>query len=365
MKKQFTLRFLFAIATLLSVSASAWTQGITTPRTPSPAAKVSQKIGISTVTVDYSRPSVKGRVIWGDLVPYGWNVQGFGNNKSAPWRAGANENTMIEFSHDATVEGQAVPAGKYGLFFTINADDSGEVILSKDYRSWGSFFYEAEHDQLRAKIQLRNHDLVELLTYDFVNLTKNTGELVLNWEKKQFPVKIEFAVDELVIANATEELKGPVGFNWQGPASAANYALANNIHTDLGIKWAEQAVGANKNFNTLSVKAGLLEKTGKSAEAEKIRTEAVAIGTEVELNAYGYQLSGQGEHDKAIKIFVLNTERYPESANAWDSLGEAYAIKGDKENAIKNFKKCLSMNPPDAVRANSEMYLKKLGAMKS
>src|ERR1700741_3230913 len=99
------------------ISLKAVSQPITTPRIPSPAASVTQTIGISTVAVNYSRPSVKGREIWGKLVPYGWNVQGFGAGNSAPWRAGANENSTIRFSHDAMVEGKSVPAGTYGLFF--------------------------------------------------------------------------------------------------------------------------------------------------------------------------------------------------------------------------------------------------------
>jgi len=362
MKKISTLRFLFAAAFMIA-TASAWTQGITTPRTPSPAATVSQTIGISTVTVNYSRPGVKGRVVWGDLVPYGWNVQGFGNNKSAPWRAGANENTVIEFTHEAKVEGHPVPPGRYGLFFVINNDNTGEVILSKDNRSWGSFFYEPDHDLVRTKLQLRDHAMTELLTYDFINLTKTSAELVLNWEKKQFPVKIEFAVDDIVMANAAEELKGVTGFNWQGFSTAANYSLQNKINTDLGVKWADQAITANRNFNTLSVKAGLLELQGKKPEAEELRSEAVTLGTEADLNTYGYQLLGQNEFDKAIGIFKLNTDKHPESANAWDSLGEGYALKGDKENAIKAFKKSLTLDPPPGTKANSEKYLKRLGEM--
>ncbi|HXO76610.1 MAG TPA: DUF2911 domain-containing protein, partial [Puia sp.] len=96
---------------LLLAAFVSRSQPITTPRTPSPAATVSQTIGISTVTVNYSRPSVKGRPVWGALVPYGWNKQGFGNNNEAPWRAGANENTVIRLSHPATIEGHLVPAG--------------------------------------------------------------------------------------------------------------------------------------------------------------------------------------------------------------------------------------------------------------
>jgi tetratricopeptide (TPR) repeat protein len=324
---------------------------------------VTQTIGISTVTVNYSRPSVKGREVWGKLVPYGWTKQGFGNNLESPWRAGANENTTITFSSPAKVEGKDVPAGTYGLFFVINQDNSGEVILSKDSRSWGSFWYVAANDQARAPIKIRDIAHTETLTYDFINADKNSSEMVLNWEKKQFPVKITFAVDDLVMANAAEQLKGTVGFTWQGYASAANYALQNNTNTEQGMKWIDQAIAQNKSFNTLNIKAGLLVLAGKKAEGDALMKEAVVMANENELNLYGYQLLGQGEHDKAIEILTLNTQRHPESANTWDSLGEAYATKGDNKNAIKNFKKSLSMNPPPGVKANSEKYLKQLGAM--
>lgn len=362
MKKTLSLRSIPVLFAVL-ISVPAWAQGITTPRTPSPAATVSQTIGISRVSVQYSRPSVKGREIWGALVPYGYNVQTFGAGNEAPWRAGANENTVIEFSHDIKVEGQPVPAGRYGLFFVVNKDDSGEVILSKDSRSWGSFWYDPARDQLRAKIQLRSIPHTELLTYDFVNLTKNSGELVLNWEKKQFPVRLEFAVDDIVLANAAEELKGPIGFNWQGYSTAATYALQNKVGLDQALVWIDKAVAQNTSFATLTVKADLLRETGKTAESDKIRQKAIEVATEAELNQYGYQLINEKRMDDAIKIMLMNTERHPDSANAWDSLGESYALKGDKENAIRNFKKSLSLNPPAAVKANSEKYLKQLGAM--
>src|SRR5688572_28628969 len=126
MKKISTFAWLIS---LLFLSANAFAQGITQPRTASPAATVTQTVGISTVTVSYSRPSVKGREIWGALVPYGWNVQPFGAAKEAPWRAGANENTVITLSHPATIMGKSVPAGSYGLFYVINKDNSGEIVL--------------------------------------------------------------------------------------------------------------------------------------------------------------------------------------------------------------------------------------------
>ena len=353
------------IPSLLIVFSSLVTtaQQITTPRTPSPAATVSQTIGISTVTVSYSRPSVRGREIWGKLVPYGWNVQAFGAGNPAPWRAGANENTTIRFTHDAKVEGQNVPAGEYGLSFVVNEDNTGEVILSKDSRSWGSFWYDPKLDLMRAKIQTREIPFTEMLTYDFINNTKNSSELVLNWEKKQFPVKIEFDVDKIVMDNAAEELKGPTGFSWQGYTSAANYALQNKINYDEALTWIDKAIAMNNSFATLSLKSNLLKATGKNEDADKIMNDAIAISTENELNLYGYQLLNNKEYDKAIEIFTLNTKRFPKSANCFDSLGEAFATKGDKKNAILNFKKSLSMNPPANVKANSEKFLQQLGAL--
>ena len=357
------MRKYFAIAITTMAAIAGFAQPVTTPRTPSPAASVSQTIGISVVTVNYSRPSVKGREIWGKLVPYGWNKQGFGNGNSAPWRAGANENTTIRFTHPAKVQGQTIPAGEYGLFFVVNADNSGEVILSKDHQSWGSFFYEPEHDQLRAKIAARENAFTEMLTYDFINNTKNSSELVLNWEKKQLPVKIEFDVDDIVMANAVEELKNTAGFTPQGFISAANYSLQNKTHLEQGLKWIDQAIAINRNFAALSIKSNLLRAMNNTAEADKVMNEAIAVANEVELNQYGYQLLAAGQTDKAIEMLALNAKRFPQSPNCFDSLGEAYATKGDKKNAIANFKKSLSMNPPPNVKANSEKFLKELNVL--
>lgn len=351
-----------AIAFLILCQPLFAQQNITTPR-PSLAASVSQTVGISTVTVNYSRPAVKEREVWGGLVPLGWNVQAFGTEHEAPWRAGANENTVLELSHAAKIQDKEIPAGSYGLFFVINEDNTGEVVLSKDFKSWGNYSYDPARDQMRAPIQVRESTFTEFLTYNFVSADKNSTELVLSWEKKQLPIKITFATDDIVMANAADELKGAKAFDWKANSSAANYALQNKVNLAQGLEWANRSVTQNKNFTTLNIQSGLLQEMGKTAEAEKIKKEALALATEAELNTYGYELLGMNRHDKAIEVLKLTTERYPKSANAWDSLGEAYAMKGDTKNAITNFKKALSMNPPENVRANSEKYLKQFGAL--
>ena len=354
--KTLLLTLLIAFISLEALSQAQ----VATPRTPSPAATVSQTIGISTVTISYSRPSVKGRKVWGELVPFGWNSNG---TNDAPWRAGANENTVIELSNDAMIEGKKVPAGKYGFFLVVNADNTGEVVLSKDYRSWGHFRYNPANDQLRAPIKIRDHEMSELLTYDFINLTKTSAEIVLNWEKKQFPVKVEFDVDAIVMANAKQELMGQKGFTWQAYSSAANYAIANKVNPDQALAWADQAVNINRNFQTLQVKANALKAADKPDDADKLMKEAVVLGNENDINNYGYTLLGQGQNDKAIEVFLLNTKKFPASANTFDSLGEAYVAKGDNKNAITSFKKALTLSPPPATKANSEKFLKQLGAM--
>ncbi len=256
-----------------------------------------------------------------------------------------------------------MPAGKYGLFFTISADNNGQVILSKDHESWGSFFYDSSQDVLRAPIEIRTLPATEMLTFNFLNNTKNSTELVLDFEKKEFPVKIEFDVDKIVMENAKKELKGSTGFTWLGFASAANYALQNKTNLEQALAWSDQAVAQNNSFATLSLKSNILNQLGRNDEAEKIIKNAIGQATEIELNNYGYQLLNNGMQDKAIEIFKVNTQQHPKSANAWDSLGEGYFLKGDKKNAAVSFKKALTMNPAPNVKANSEKYLKQMGEM--
>ncbi|HWA35275.1 MAG TPA: DUF2911 domain-containing protein [Cyclobacteriaceae bacterium] len=351
-------------AMLLMAYNAGHSQVVTTPRPLSPSAAAIQTIGISKVTINYSRPGVKGRKIWGDVVPYGWNVQLFGNGNAAPWRAGANENTTITLSHDAKVEGIPVPAGTYGLFYVVNADNTGEAVLSKNANSWGSFFYDPAEDLLRVKIDVRDNTFTEQLTYDFINLTKTSAELVLNWEKKQFPLRIEFAVDEIVMKHLKDELHGAAGFVADGFITAALYAFENNIDLDQAMKWIDEALKYDPtNFVAIRVKTRMLFRDGKAEEANKIINDALEVASENDISNYGYGLLGLGLTDKAIKVLTVNTARFPKSANAWDTLGEAYFRKGDKTNAVKSFRKALSLDPPANVKNNSEKFLKELGAM--
>lgn len=351
----------FIIIAVLMFSTQGNSQTVSLPRI-SQQATVSQMIGISTVMVKYSRPSVKHRMIWGDLVPYGWNIQkGLGLENPAPWRAGADENTTITFSHQVKVEGIDIPAGTYGLFFIINEGNTGEVILSKNSTSWGSFFYDPGEDQLRANIKLREIQFTEMLTFEFINISNNAGELVLNWEKKQFPIKINFDVNEIVMANAKSELKGQMGFATSGYISAAYYSYQNNIDRDQGIMWIDKALEAEPtNYQAVWVKARFLIRDGKAEEAEMLIKSALEKSSETEMEGFGNMLLNLGITDRAIKVFLLYSERYPKSAISWYCLGEGYFNKGKKNDAIVVFRKSLSLNPTNDIKLKIENRLKTL-----
>ncbi|WP_299336371.1 DUF2911 domain-containing protein [uncultured Psychroserpens sp.] len=350
---------------ILLISVDAFAQ-LNTPR-GSQLATVSQRIGVSDVTITYSRPSVKGREIWGALVPYGMNDLGFGTSKAAPWRAGANENTIITFSHDAKVEGKTIEAGTYGLHLEVKPDNTATLILSKDSDAWGSYFYDKNNDALRANITTTTVPHHELLTFSFDDVQANSATASLAWSTKAFPFEISFDVTDIVLSDFRSKAKGQAGFQRQNWEQAANFALNNGGDLTEALEWINKAISgqffSQKTFNNLAIKAQILNKLGRTEEFMATVDEAATMANANQLNAIGYQMLNLKENDKAMTYFKKAVKLDPDNPNVYDSLGEAYKIIGDKKNAIKNFKKVLSMNPPANVKANSEKHLKELGAL--
>ncbi|MBT8185658.1 MAG: DUF2911 domain-containing protein [Eudoraea sp.] len=329
-------------------------------------AKVHQRIGNTDVTIMYSRPSVREREIWGKLVPYGMNNLGFGTAKESPWRAGADENTIIKFSDDVTIQGQTLKAGKYGLHMIINEGDAATIIFSKNHGAWGSYFYDPAEDALRVDVSTNEIPHTELLTFVFDEVEASSATAALYWEKKRIPIKVEVDVTNLVLEDIRNQLQSSPGFSRQSWEQAANYAMNNDGDLEEAMGWLNSARDgqffSQKTFGNTALKMQLLLKMGKKDEALALVDEAAGMANMNQLNNLGYQLLNMGEHEKAVKYFKLNVKNNPTNANVYDSLGEAYKTMGDKKNAIKNLEKSLSMNPPPAVRANSEKLLKELGA---
>jgi hypothetical protein len=355
----------FLIFLFLNFSSIGFAQ-LNTPRV-SQKASVSQTVGITTISINYSRPMVLERKIWGALVPYGMNNLGFGTAAQSPWRAGADENTTITFSTDVIIEGKPLAAGTYGFHMIVEPNDKATVIFSHDADSWGSFFYEESQDALRVEITTKTVPHRELLTYEFNSVTPNSAVISLVWEKKEFPLLVEVDVPKTVLAEMREGFKGEQGFNRQNWENAATYSLNNGGDLNEALVWISNAIEgqfySQKNANNVAIKAQILSKLGNEAEAEKMYDEAAAMANSAQLNTMGYQMLNAKDFKRALKYFKLNIEKNPKDANGYDSLGEAYQIMGDKANAIKNFKKSLSLNPIPGVKANSEKHLKELEGM--
>jgi tetratricopeptide (TPR) repeat protein len=315
----------------------------------SQAASVSQTIGTTRFTVTYSRPSAKGRVIWGDVVAY-----------DEVWRAGANENTVFTASSDFTVEGQPVKAGTYGLHM-IPSKEKWTIILSSDHQAWGSYYYKKENDVVRVQVSQEPGPMTENLTYEFADLTANSATLTLRWAEMQVPIKIGVDVHAVVLARMDDQLRGLSSYNWEPWYEAARYCHDEKIGGEQAMKYVDRSIRLQANFENQSLKSDMLKAAGKTAEAAALKQTMIDGATNAQLNTYAYTLLNNGEKEEAMRMFELNVKRHPKDANAQDSLGEGYMMVGNKEAAIKAFKKSLSMDPAENVKSNSLRCLKKLG----
>ncbi|MDP1726632.1 MAG: DUF2911 domain-containing protein [Bacteroidota bacterium] len=329
---------------ILSFVGSAQTT-LTLPR-ESQYASITQRVGITDITVVYHSPAVKGRKIFGSLVPYdNW------------WRAGANENTTISFSHEVSIEKQKIPAGIYGLHM-IPGTDMWTIIFSNNHTSWGSFFYKKEEDALRVLVKPQAHGFSEWLTYSFVEKSATSTKLSLIWDKLEVPILIEVDVKNIVLANIRNELRGTPAFTWQGWFDAANFCFENKINYEEAQHWIEKA---NKmkpgDFTILRLKASLLEASGNLKGAEIIMKDLIANAKEADLNAYGYELLADGKNQEAIGIFNLNVKRHSKSWNVYDSLAEALEKSGDKAAALKQYELALKNAPEDQKKRIEQRIL--------
>jgi len=250
-----------ALAALLVSSASA---ELTLPRV-SQKASVMQTVGLTDVTVQYCRPGVKGRVIWGELVPY-----------DKVWRTGANEATTFSFSTPVKINGQALPAGIYS-FHTIPGKTSWTLIFNKKAEQWGSYDYDASMDALRIQVTPVTGSHQEWMAFSFSDVSTDNATVELAWEKIRVPFKIEADTKTQAMASINKALSGEVK-DWEDPYSAASYAFNANLGNADAMKWIDQSISLKETYWNLRLKASLLEKDGKRKEAIALAEKAVQIG---------------------------------------------------------------------------------------
>ncbi|MEO6538016.1 MAG: DUF2911 domain-containing protein [Ferruginibacter sp.] len=342
-------------------------QNLTTPPNGgNKKATVSERIGISDVSISYDRPAVKGREgkIWGTLVPYGFTDLGFGTSKAAPWRAGANENTTINFSSDVLIEGKSLPAGLYGLSVAMGEADA-TVIFSKNSNSWGTFFYDPKEDALRVNVKtVKTPEKTERLKYEFSDETENSAVVSLVWEYLKIPFTISVDYTKTQLESFRKELRSDKGFQWESWVQAINFAVANNTNLEEALQWSDYAMNGvfvgQKNFQTLNAKAAVLNKLGRKDEADALQKQAIPLATMAELHNYGRQLMREKKNAEALNAFKLNAQKNPNTFTTNMGLARGYSANGDYKNAAKYAKLALAQAPDKQNKEAIEGYIKML-----
>lgn len=353
------LKKFYLLVVLISCTLISMGQNLTVPPDGgNKKASVSERIGITDVTIHYDRPGVKGREgkIWNALVHTGFTDLGFGTSKAAPWRAGANENTTFTFSTDVLIEGKPLPAGTYGFFIAMGTGDA-TLIFSNNSTSWGSFFYDPKEDALRVTVKtVPLNESVERLKYEFMDETDSSAVVALMWEKLKIPFKIEVDNVKTQLAVFRKELRSDKGFNADAWVQAAQFAAAHDDLEEASL-WSDHSIDAifvgQKNFKTLSTKAMILQKQGKTTEADAQLKEALPLGSMQELHQYGRDLIAAKNPKQALEVFKLNAQKNPGQFTTDMGLVRGYSANGDYKNALKYAKLAepLAPNKPnkDAV----------------
>jgi len=253
---------LFIAVALIATSALA--QQMRTPR-PSPSATLTQTVGVTDITIKYSRPGVKGRSIWGGLVPF-----------DKVWRTGANEATTISFSDDVTINGQKLPKGTYSLH-TTPGQNTWKIHFNSVADQWGSYSYDAAKDVLVVSATPQTAPHMEWMSFEIPEMTTDTAKIVVRWDK----VAVPFTVDTGATTKVMGQLRSALNPDWRAPYNAANFAFQNKgAATDKEISdWLDKSLAINQNIGNLWLKAQFLERQGRTQEAIKAAEEAIAKAT--------------------------------------------------------------------------------------
>ena len=310
---------------------------------------VTQRIGLTDVTITYHRPAVGGRAIWDKVVPYG-----------KIWRAGANENTTIHFTDDVSVEGKPLAAGTYGLHM-IPDKDQWTVILSKNSTSWGSFSYDEKEDALRVTVKPQPADFRESLTYTFDDLKPDSAAATLRWEKLAVPFRISVDAKAVVLRSIKNELRSVGGFTWAGYDEAAQWCLDNNYNLEEALKWEDTSIQNEERFENWETKSRILDAMGRKEDSAKALATGLEKASALQLYVYARGLQRQGNAKRAFELYPQVPKKDP---NHWIShlaLARIDSNKGDFPAASKEMTQAIS-GAPDQTKPFLQPLLKRLEA---
>jgi hypothetical protein len=309
-----------------------------------------QRVGLTDITITYHRPLVNGRKIWGALVPLG-----------EVWRAGANENTTIEFSGPVSVEGKPLAKGIYGLHMIPTAD-SWTVIFSKMSSAWGSYTYKQEEDALRVNVQPRRTEMEEALEFEFEELKPDSATVTLKWEKLAVPFKIAINDAEATVENIRNQMRGRAQYEWEAPNQAAQFCLNKKTNLDEALKWVDLSIQNEERFENLTTKADLLKAMNKPDEAKKVWDQAIAKTTPPQLYSYARRLKSENKDAEAMEILKDVAKRYPATVQGHLANARIKSAAGDFAGAAEDAKKAQAAAVSDQQKNNIKLLIDRLQA---
>jgi len=343
-------RLLPVVLTVLLAASASFAQStqLNIPR-DSQRASVTQRVGITDITVNYHRPLVKGRTIWGKVVPYG-----------QVWRAGANENTTITFTDPVTIEGKTLEKGTYGLHMIPN-QDQWTVIFSKVNTAWGSFTYKEAEDALRVNVKPQSAEMEEALAYEIDQPTENSAIITMRWEKVSVPFKVGVDVNNIVDASLKAQMRGLPQYTWDGWDDAANYLLAHKVNLDEALDFSNRSIGSEPRYENYNTKSQILEAMGKKDEAKVAHDKAIEIATPIQLHQYAFALKGQKKDAEAYAVWKKNFQQHPDMWFTHSGMARVYSAQGDFDNAVKEMK-LAEAAAPEQNKVFIETAIKRLEA---
>jgi hypothetical protein len=349
--KTITLKPFVLCLAILGVGRIVFAQNDLNLPDVSQAAEVKQRIALTDVTIKYHRPLVNGRKIWGGLVPYG-----------KVWRAGANENTTIEFSDPVSVEGQHLDEGTYGLH-TIPNPDSWTVVFSKTNTAWGSYSYDQKEDALRVDVKPRPlAENKEALEFDFEDLKPTSAAVTLKWEKLGVPFTVSVNDADQTLQNIRAQLKGRGQFTWQALDEGAQFCLTRKINLDEALRWADASIQNEERFENLSTKADILKALNRTDQAKTTWDHALEISKAPELYTYGRQLQNQKKNAEAMEIFKEVGKRFPQGVYGYLAQARIKSAAGDFAGAANDAKQAQTAAPTDAQKQSIQVLITRLDA---
>jgi Protein of unknown function (DUF2911) len=349
--KTLTLKPFVLCLAILEIGGIVFAQSDLNLPDVSQAAEVKQRIALTDITVKYHRPLVNGRKIWGGLVPYG-----------KVWRAGANENTTIEFSDAVSVDGKPLPKGVYGLHMIPNPD-SWTVIFSKTNTAWGSYSYDQKEDALRVDVKPKPlAEQKEALEFEFEDLKPTSTAVTLKWEKLGVPFTVSINDADQTLQNIRAQLKGAGQFAWQALDQGAQFCLTRKIDLDEGLRWADASIQNEERFENLSTKADILKALNRPDEAKTTWNQALDKATAPQLYTYGRQLQNQKKGAEAMEIFKEVAKRFPNRVFGYLAQARIKSTAGDFAGALNDAKQAQAAAPSEGQKQAIQGLIDRLEA---